>query len=372
MKVHLNLQSAPNRTTGIGVYTNEIAQNLANYPDLTLSGGINSFRTRSYRMFESYPFPVHISKFPERIMYDRRAVVAPVSYNTMMRDESDVSVFFSNRMPRPRVRGTAVVVIHDVIPLRIPLEIPGIAERYRRQIHDAWQRADAIITVSESSRNDIASALSIDPTAIKIVPNGINLQDFQPLLSNEHRAAVKARYKLPDTFILYFGGTRPYKNVDQIIRAYALLNAKLRESVKLVITRQEPELQRLARAHGLTDHVVFTPPIRGEDKAALYQMAEISVLLSLYEGFGIPVLEAMAAGTPVIISNTSSLPEVGGGAALLVDPRDTEAIAAGMERILDDHDLKRTMIARGTANAGRYEWRDSARKFHEILTSIRN
>ncbi len=369
MTVHLNLQAAPNRTSGIGVYTHEIARRLAGRPHLDLTGGFSSLRTRTVPLFDAYPFPVRFLHVPARLLYDPPAVRRlPVSYNALMRDRSDTSVFFANALPAAHIRGRVVVVVHDLIPLRIPLELPGIVDRYRRQLDDIRERADVVVTVSQASAADIAAETGIAPERIVIVPNGLDMATFAAPLAPAAQAAVRARYGLPDRYVLYFGGTRPYKNVGRLVEAYAQLGSRRRADVKLVITRQDPDLRALAAALGVSDSVVFTPPVRDEDKAAVYQLADVAVLVSLYEGFGIPVIEAMAAGTPVIASNVSSLPEVCGGAALLVDPLDTAALTSRLEEVLDDEDLRTSLTAAGLANASRYSWDASADLFDAVLT----
>ncbi len=369
MRVHLNLQAAPNRTSGIGVYTHETVRRLAGRSDLVLSGGFNSLRTRNVPLFDAYGFPVRISHVPARVVY-RPPVLhrLPLSYSAMMRDHSDTFVFFANALPAMPLEGRVIAVVHDLIPIRIPLELPGIADRYRRQLEDIRERADVVVTVSQCSAADIAAETGIRPEQIVIVPNGIDAAVLAAPVPPDERTAVRERYGLPERYVLYFGGTRPYKNVIGLVDAYAQLASTVRRHVKLVITRQDTDLAARASALGLSDSVVFTPPIRDEDKAAVYQLAEVSVLVSLYEGFGIPVIEAMAAGTPVIASNVSSLPEVCGGAALLVDPLDPDALASKLEEVLGDGGLRASLSAAGRANAGRYSWDASADLFHSVLT----
>jgi glycosyltransferase involved in cell wall biosynthesis len=369
VRVHLNLQAAPNRTSGIGVYTHEIARRLAGRPHLLLSGGFNSLRTRQVPMFDAYGFPVRISHVPARLVYSPPVLRRlPVSYSAMMRDRSDTSVFFANALPAMPVRGRVVAVVHDLIPLRIPLELTGIAERYRRQLDAIRERADVVVTVSRASADDIAAETGISRDRIMIVPNGLDPSAFAGPLDADVRARVRERYGLPERYVLYFGGTRPYKNVARLVEAYSQLNAAVRAQVKLVITRQDADLQGRAAALGVSDSVVFTPAIRDEDKVAVYQLAEVAVLVSLYEGFGIPVIEAMAAGTPVVASDVSSLPEVCGGAALLVDPLDTDALASRLDQVLGDADLRASLTAAGLANARRYSWDASADLFDAALT----
>ncbi|HSN11816.1 MAG TPA: glycosyltransferase family 1 protein, partial [Propionibacteriaceae bacterium] len=225
-----------------------------------------------------------------------------------------------------------------------------------------------VVTVSQASAADITAGTGIAPERIVVVPNGVDASAFAAPLDETARAAVRERYGLPERYVLYFGGTRPYKNVSRLVEAYSRLDESLREQVKLVVTRRDPELQARAEALGISDSVVFTPPVRDEDKAAVYRLADVSVLVSLYEGFGIPVIEAMAAGTPVIASRVSSLPEVCGDAAVLVDPLDTDELAARLEEVLEDADLRASLAAAGLANAARYSWDTAADLLDGVLT----
>lgn len=371
MKVHVNLQAAPNQNTGIGVYTFEITRELARYPELELRGGFSSLRGGHRDIWDSYPFPVHISRIPGRLLYGQHLLNAlPLSYNTLMRDVSDVAVFFSNQLPNMRIKGRVIAVVHDLIPLKIQLEDPGIADRFRRQLDDIRARADTIVTVSEHSRKDICSTLGVDPSRVRVVPNGVDLMSFQSVVPSARRTAVRARYGLPERFILYFGGTRPYKNVDQIVTAYALLDSNTRKQVKLVITRMDADLQHLATKLGVANDVTFTRPIDDVDKVAIYQMAEVALLVSQYEGFGIPAIESMAAGTPVIVSSVASLPEVCGGAAALVKPGDPEGISHHLQQILHDPVTRQRMAHDGAVNASRYSWSKAGQEFYEVLVGV--
>jgi len=175
--------------------------------------------------------------------------------------------------------------------------------------------------------------------------------------------AVKHRYNVTGDYLLYIGTLQPRKNIARLIKAFSTLHARY-STLHLVLAGGKgwlyddifAEVKRL----GLESQVLFPGRVAEEDKAALLSGAEVFMFPSLYEGFGLPVVEAMQCGTPVICSNTSSLPEVAGNAALLVDPLDVDALAQAMVRLLDDADLRQTLIERGYAQAQKFSWADCA------------
>ncbi len=194
---------------------------------------------------------------------------------------------------------------------------------------------------------------------------GVNAEEFQQPFDHE---AVRTKYKLPEKYILYFGTCGPRKNVESVIRAYARLPETVRKEYALVITNPTAAVKACAVENNVTP--CYVDGVSAEDKAAVYQMASVLIWLSIYEGFGLPVIEAQAAGTPVVCSNVTSLPEVAGDAAVLVDPMDTEAIADAIERCLYDEPFRQELIAKGHENVKRFNWDESAKKFHDIIVNL--
>jgi glycosyltransferase involved in cell wall biosynthesis len=185
---------------------------------------------------------------------------------------------------------------------------------------------------------------------------------------------VRERYQLHQRFVLYVGGIKPHKNLVRLIEAFAELRKGEFEELKLLIIGDEisklPSLRRAVHSHKLHKHVRFLGFLPDETLAALYRLAAVFVFPSLYEGFGLPPLEAMASGTPVVTSNVSSLPEVAGDAAMLVDPYDVSSIVTGMRRVLSDPALADEMRRKGLVRARDFSWERSVARTHAIYRLV--
>ena len=185
---------------------------------------------------------------------------------------------------------------------------------------------------------------------------------------------VRERYQLHDEFVLYAGNVKPHKNLERLIDAFHLVRNEGLDHLKLVLIGDEiskyAALRRAVHRHQLHKYVRFLGYLPEETLAVMYRLAGVFVFPSLYEGFGLPPLEAMASGTPVVTSNVSSLPEVAGDAAVLVDPYDPAAIADGIYRVLTDEQLRRGLRQRGLARARQFSWEDSVRRVREIYQQV--
>jgi glycosyltransferase involved in cell wall biosynthesis len=275
----------------------------------------------------------------------------------------------------PLVTCPAVVTIHDCIHLRFPQYLPSrLAHVYARTfLWTATHQADRVITVSEASKRDILQYFSIPPEKIEVIYNGIDERFWNPP-DEEDMERVRQRYQLTDPFILYAGNIRPHKNLERLIDAFQQLRREGFDELKLLIIGDEiskyATLRRAVHRHKLHKHVRFLGFVPDRTLAALYRLAAVFVFPSLYEGFGLPPLEAMASGTPVVTSNVSSLPEVVGDAALLVDPYDCEAIAGAIRMALTDEVLRADLRARGLARAREFSWSRAAARVLEIYAEV--
>ena len=222
-------------------------------------------------------------------------------------------------------------------------------------------RARRIIAVSESTRRDLVEIYGISPAKIDVVHNGVDAS-FQPLPADQV-AAFRQQRGLPDRFVLFVGTLEPRKNVVRLIEAYAKLP---KERPPLVLVGGKgwfyDEIFGRVEALALAGEVHFAGFIPAEDLPLWYNAADLFVYPSIYEGFGLPALEAMACGTAVIASTASSLPEDVGKAGKLVDPTDTDALTTAMEQVLSDRDLQEQMQAAGLAQAGGFSWERAARQ----------
>ncbi|HKC57375.1 MAG TPA: glycosyltransferase family 1 protein [Vicinamibacterales bacterium] len=273
------------------------------------------------------------------------------------------------------VRCRSVVTIHDCIHLMFPQYLPNrAAHAYARgAMWSAARRSDRILTVSEASKRDILHFFNVPPEKISVVYNAID-ERFWIEPPEEEVERVRERFQLHQRFVLYVGGIKPHKNLVRLIEAFAELRKGEFEELKLLIIGDEiskaPALRRAVHIHKLHKHVRFLGFLPDETLAALYRLAAVFVFPSLYEGFGLPPLEAMASGTPVVTSNVSSLPEVAGDAAMLVDPYDVASIVAGMRRVLSDPALADEMRRKGLIRARDFSWERSVARTHDIYQLV--
>jgi glycosyltransferase involved in cell wall biosynthesis len=265
----------------------------------------------------------------------------------------------------------SVVTIHDCIHLLFPQYLPNrMAFRYARfMMGSAVRRSALVFTVSEASRADILRFYPwTDPEKVIVVPNAIDAELLRDP-GSEEMDRVRERYQLHGRFVLFAGNVKPHKNLERLIRAFARVRAQDgHEDLRLVLIGEDVSrygsLRRTVEEAGVRQDVRFFGFVPHGTLAALYRLAAAFAFPSLYEGFGLPPLEAMACGTPVLTSSVSSLPEVVGDGALLVDPYSEEAIARGLSRLLDDDDLRRELVERGRRRAAAFSWERSVRSIH--------
>jgi glycosyltransferase involved in cell wall biosynthesis len=223
---------------------------------------------------------------------------------------------------------------------------------------------------SHFTARELTTVLGVAEAKIRIIHCGIGPQ-YQPCAQVHDMEPMRRRYGLPDAFIFFLGVLEPKKNLERTISAYADLRRRRKDVPRLVIGGGRSfgwkNRRVFALARSLGDAVLFTDFIAPADLPAVYGMAEMLVFPSLYEGFGLPPVEAMACGTPVISSNRAALPEIAGDAALLVDPLRTDDIADAMERILVDSGLRAELQERGRINARRFDWRQAARTMLKVF-----
>jgi glycosyltransferase involved in cell wall biosynthesis len=275
----------------------------------------------------------------------------------------------------PLVQCRSVVTIHDVIHLMFPQYLPNrVAFSYAKwSITQAAQRATRVMTVSESSKRDILRFVDTEPDKIDVIYNAYD-ERFAMEPREEDVVRVRERYQLTDEFVLYAGNVKPHKNLERLIDAFALVRQRGLDHLKLVLIGDEiskyTALRRAVHQHQLHKYVRFLGYLPEDTLAVMYRLAGVFVFPSLYEGFGLPPLEAMASGTPVVTSNVSSLPEVAGDAAVLVDPYDPQAIAEGIYRVLTDEKLRRDMVHKGIARAGQFSWEQSVRRIRQIYGEV--
>jgi len=272
-----------------------------------------------------------------------------------------------------------IATIHDLIPLILPLYRGSLLVRaYTQLVALGARRANAILADSECSKRDIIERLHIDPARVHRIYLAADEQ-YAPADAASIEQ-VRRKYALPEKFVLYLGGFDQRKNVRVILQAFARLRDLYACGYRLVLGgailgRDSvffPNPRRLARESNLAnDAIQFIGWVEEADKPALYSSATVFVFASLYEGFGLPPLEAMACGTPVICANTSSLPEVVGDAAITVNPHDVEAWAEALRTVLTDPAHQLEMRERGIAQARKFSWRRAAQETLVVYRLLR-
>lgn len=313
---------------------------------------------------------LHVSRLPTtkpiaRIWWEQ--LVAPVA---LWRTRPDLLLCPLNVVPLWAPCPT-VVTIHDLAFLRYPEYFPPAKQRYlaaftRLSAH----RARHIITVTEATKRDVVQLLGVPATKITAIING--LPDDLPLPSQAEIAAFRRRVQLPERFLLFVGTLEPRKNIGALLQAYHQVRAEV--DMPLVVVGGKgwmyAPIFALHAALGLGDRVLFPGFVAPADLALWYSAATAFVYPSLYEGLGLPPIEAMHYGTPVVTSNVSSLPEVVGDAALTVDPNDVAALAAALVRVTQDAPLREELQRRGRAHAAQFRWHRTAERTLALLRSL--
>ena len=274
------------------------------------------------------------------------------------------------------MRCPSVVTIHDCIHLMFPQYLPNRcgADAYARtSISLAAKRATRVLTVSESSKRDILRFVDVPPArSTSSTTRSMRASASSPM--KRRSTACGSGTSSHTDFVLYAGNVKPHKNLERLIEAFQIVRKRGLEDLKLVLIGDEiskyAALRRAVHRHQLHNYVRFLGYLPEETLAVMYRLAGVFVFPSLYEGFGLPPLEAMASGTPVVTSNVSSLPEVAGDAAVLVDPYDAGAIAEGMYRVLTDNALRSELRRRGPERARQFSWESSVRRVREIYGQV--
>ena len=321
------------------------------------------------------PLPVHTHVMSLRNAW-MDSVVIP---NIAARERVDLIHFPYNWSFPLRKRVPTILTVHDVIPFTFREAMGRFTNLflYKPGIRLACRLNDVIATVSEFSKQDIAAKVGVSRDKIRVIPNG--LREPNPPDEALDRA-LDARWGLEEGFILNVGGIHERKNIPRLVQAFARLVRQHGYPGKLLITgnvsgapyqiRMKKVCDAAVTAEGVEDRVVFTGFIPDTELDSLLRRADLLIYPSLYEGFGIPVLEAMQVGTPVVTSNVTAMPEVAGGAALLIDPHSVDEMVEAMRRLLEDDALRRDLIRKGRERARLFSWERTARLYLELYQEV--
>lgn len=273
------------------------------------------------------------------------------------------------RLPAMR----AVVTIHDIVAFVKPETVPLKYAMYMRLlINLVARKADRIIAPSQSTKMDLVNMLRIPEERIRVVHEAVSGR-FHPAGEDSVRGEVKRRFGIRDRYMLFVGNLEPRKNLVRLLRAFEAARGRLGGAYQLVVCGKKGWLYKdiLRAFHEVNKgDIILTNYVSGDDLVKLYQGADMFVFPTLYEGFGLPVLEAMACGAPVINSNVSSLPEISEDASILIDPLDVESISEAMVRLAFSESLRADLREKGLLRAAEFSWTETARKTLDVYRSV--
>ncbi len=348
----LDARTATPHFPGIGRYVTNLARALI--PQLASDEHLIVFFDPAYPLDMPSGDAVHSQAVDVSPFSPRQQWVIP---RLLHKHKADV--YHSAYYLMPYVTGIpTLLTLYDLIPIHFP-EHSTLKARllFRWTTRLALRVVRHTLTISEATRRDFLACFPLRPERITAIPLAAD-PAFTPQ-SPDTVAALRTHYRLPDRFILYLGSNKPHKNLVRLIEVWAVVQAEA-PNYTLVIagawSPQHPEPRQRAQALGIDNRVCWLGPLPDADLPALYTAADVFVFPSLYEGFGLPVLEAMACGTPVACANTSSLPEVAGEAAVLFEPTRTGAIVDALRRLLGDAGLRADLRQRGLAQAAKFSW----------------
>ena len=300
--------------------------------------------------------------------------IIPLPYSLFFGKKAELTHFFNYIIP-PFVHGKKVVTIHDMVIRAYPETV-----RFRTKqllltgMKKSMKRADIIITDSEFSKTEIEKYYPQFSGKIQVVYCGVNTEKFYHIEDTERIEKTKKNLGIESEYFLYLGTIEPRKNLERLIEAYNILSKRDSSVPKLVMAGGKGWLNsgiyNKVKEYGLEERVVFTKYIPDEDLCPLMNGACAFVFPSIYEGFGMPPLEAMACGVPVVSSGEASLPEVVGDCAVIVDAYSPESIAEGMYRVYTDKELSDDLRKRGMQRAADFTWEKSAQKLHDIYKAV--
>lgn len=374
MRIGIDFTSAARERAGIGRYTRELIRALSRRDHANQYVLFVPRDAHNALLQFDWPENFSVTRAPltERVLaalWQRARVPLPVE--TFI---GAVDLFYSPDFLLPPTRARrAIVTVHDLSYVRVPECFPEPLLKYlNRAVPQALQRADLILADAASTQRDLADVYRVPLEKIRVLYPGADAR-FRPDVAEDAKSRVRARTR-GKPYLLSVGTIQPRKNYVRLLEAFAkiIANCGLQiANLQLVICGGRgwmyDEIYQAVERLGLSERVLFTDFVSDDDLPALYALATLFVYPSLYEGFGLPIAEAMACGAPVLSSNASSLPEVAGDAALYFDPYNVDVLAEAMQRALSDESLRADLRARGFAQAKKFSWERAARQLWQYL-----
>ncbi len=374
MRIAIDAHPTLKSMTGVGFYTfyliKALQKQITEEDDLLLFFNKTKLGFKLPSYWDGYPY--------RNVLYPygaiRRLLKPNLLYNLLVeRFLGKIDIFHATNFIYLPTNGKLVVTIHDLAFLRFPeLADDSIYRHHKKWLLPTVKQADRIIVDSMATKSDVCELLNVKEGKIRVIYLAAD-DDFRPL-RGQALEKVRERYNLPQRFILYLGTLEPRKNLPSLIKAFAKVKKVIGFPEKLVLAggkgwKCEQIFQTVGEL-GLEEEVIFPGYIYQEDLPALYNLATVFCFPSLYEGFGLPVLEAMQCGVPVVCSSGSSLPEIAGNAALMVDPYSEEDLAEKLGRVLEDEELRVRMSKLGLERVKQFSWDKTAYETLNVYRSL--
>lgn len=371
MKIAISLTRARNKREGITRYASEVYCALKKVEECDVYGeaviGLKDATTEVEKdLSESFPQArVDILKtiIPMRYItrwYESGVKIPPFVGRYF--EKKDLKIFFYNFIPNIKDACKKIVVIHDLTPLHECKE-----DNRRKKLKERYQKtvdyADVIFVDSQYTRDDLIKNINVDENKIIVNYCGVDYNKFSEDIEKSAKEKVKEKYKLPSEYLLFAGQPRRNKNIEGLLKGYNLLPPEVKEKYKIVLTNSNSTIHKQVEDLNLEKNVVELQGVKEEDLVAVYKLASALALISFSEGFGLPLLEAMAAGTPTVASNVSCLPEIAGDASLLCDPYNFQDICDKIQMALTNAKVRSELIEKGKRRAKEFSWEATSEKF---------
>lgn len=364
--------------TGIGYTADYIIKNIIKeYKNEYFINCFSLYKNKNSIMieYETMGYKINKCRWFHNVIYKRIWNSISIPYSLFFKDIMDITQFFNYDVP-PGVKGKTVTFIYDMVYKAHPETVSK--ETYKMldyNVAKSCDRADHIVTISEFSKKEIIKYMNVSPSKISVMPCGVDLTVYHNKYTINEINEVKNRYSIVGDYVLYLGTLEPRKNILRLIEAYAKLKEECNIYPKLVIAGKKgwmyDEIFEKVKKLKVEVDIIFTGYVNKEDVPILFKGAKIFVFPSLYEGFGLPPLESMACGTPVIVSNKASMPEVVQDAGILIDPYSVNEIKEAMIILLKDSIVRNKYIIKGYERSKRYTWKASINKLIQIYKDIR-
>jgi glycosyltransferase involved in cell wall biosynthesis len=369
---------------GVGHYTYQLIRHLLEIDQENEYVLFFDFRVREKDVKKFTKLNVKIKFYP----FSDYKKYLPGAYNeilgtaTLAREKLDIihSTSPSSRIPTS-YRGKTVVTVHDLASYKVPDIFPGFkVARYKATMNLMVSKADKIIAVSNSTKKDLCDIFGCPENKVSVIYSGFDKRLFEESKVSREKVLEKYGINNDKKYILFLGTLEPVKNLTRLFEAYKIFKDKCARGNencqhKLVIAGKKgwlgKEYRQAVKDLGIAKDVIFTGYVIGDELVPLFKNADFFVMPSLYEGFGTTVLEAFATGTPAIVSNVSSVPEIAGDAALLINPLNVQEIAEAMIKLATDDKLKYDLRQKGFRQVEKFDWKKCAKETLELYKSIK-